>query len=210
MWWTITGNFGNILPIDWSKSYARKLHMPALNLNENKVFIVLHIRYYPTHCPLLVRNSIQVPYDSCSFLGLRVSTFRSYILRHVDPLPSDSCVNRRQYSAAAREQLHEHTVSPATREHAIMEEKRFLCCPCRGDVFEYLHRSPASRRRRRTEKSRLWDSKIWSQVPRDSDPKMTALVRASRNCKRQTRPLVRESAPYQQNSNCLTIIKIWS
>ena len=40
MWWTITGNFGNILPIDWSKSYARKLHMPALNLNENKVFIV--------------------------------------------------------------------------------------------------------------------------------------------------------------------------
>ncbi|KAF4526196.1 hypothetical protein B566_EDAN001880 [Ephemera danica] len=36
MWWTITGNFGNILPIDWSKSYARKLHMPALNLNESK------------------------------------------------------------------------------------------------------------------------------------------------------------------------------
>lgn len=36
MWWTITGNFGNILPIDWSKSCARKLHMPALNLNECK------------------------------------------------------------------------------------------------------------------------------------------------------------------------------
>jgi len=36
MWWTITGNFGNILPIDWSKSYARKLHMPALNLNDNQ------------------------------------------------------------------------------------------------------------------------------------------------------------------------------
>ncbi|KAG8259687.1 negative regulation of autophagosome assembly [Homalodisca vitripennis] len=36
MWWTITGNFGNILPIDWSKSYARKMHMPTLNLNENK------------------------------------------------------------------------------------------------------------------------------------------------------------------------------
>ncbi|CAG0878649.1 unnamed protein product [Darwinula stevensoni] len=34
MWWTITGNFGNILPIDWTKSYARKLHLPALNLNE--------------------------------------------------------------------------------------------------------------------------------------------------------------------------------
>uniref|UniRef100_A0A494G9H7 Uncharacterized protein n=1 Tax=Solanum lycopersicum TaxID=4081 RepID=A0A494G9H7_SOLLC len=36
MWWTITGNFGNILPIDWSKSCARKLHVPALNLNECK------------------------------------------------------------------------------------------------------------------------------------------------------------------------------
>lgn len=34
MWWTITGNFGNILPIDWSKSYARQMHVPALKLNE--------------------------------------------------------------------------------------------------------------------------------------------------------------------------------
>lgn len=32
MWWTITGNFGNILPIDWSKSYSRQLHMPTLKL----------------------------------------------------------------------------------------------------------------------------------------------------------------------------------
>lgn len=36
MWWTITGNFGNILPIDWSKSYARQMHIPALKLAENK------------------------------------------------------------------------------------------------------------------------------------------------------------------------------
>lgn len=35
MWWTITGTFGNILPIDWSKSYARKMHMPVLNLNSS-------------------------------------------------------------------------------------------------------------------------------------------------------------------------------
>lgn len=34
MWWTITGNFGNILPIDWSKSYARQMHMPALQLGQ--------------------------------------------------------------------------------------------------------------------------------------------------------------------------------
>ncbi|CAI9723690.1 Hypothetical predicted protein [Octopus vulgaris] len=36
MWWTITGNFGNLLPIDWSKSYARQLHTRALNLSEKK------------------------------------------------------------------------------------------------------------------------------------------------------------------------------
>ncbi|CAD7087112.1 unnamed protein product [Hermetia illucens] len=37
MWWTITGNFGNILPIDWSKSYARRMHLPALNLGERRM-----------------------------------------------------------------------------------------------------------------------------------------------------------------------------
>ncbi|XP_013792450.2 fasciculation and elongation protein zeta-2-like [Limulus polyphemus] len=36
MWWTITGNFGNILPIDWSKSYARKIQLPIFNLNNKK------------------------------------------------------------------------------------------------------------------------------------------------------------------------------
>jgi hypothetical protein len=40
--------------------------------------------------------------------------------------------------------------------------------------------------------SRIWDSKICSWVPRDSDPRMIALARASSNCKWQTRPLVRE------------------
>ncbi|XP_059607613.1 fasciculation and elongation protein zeta-2 [Phlebotomus argentipes] len=34
MWWTITGNFGNILPIDWSKSFTRQMHIPTLNLND--------------------------------------------------------------------------------------------------------------------------------------------------------------------------------
>lgn len=32
MWWTITGNFGNILPIDWSKTFARQMHVPTLKL----------------------------------------------------------------------------------------------------------------------------------------------------------------------------------
>jgi hypothetical protein len=80
--------------------------------------------------------------------------------------------------------------------------------PCGGGV-EYLHRSPASRRRRHKGKSQIWVRKIRSRVTRDSDPKMTALAKTS-NCKRQTRPLVRDSAPHRQTRNCLTVIKIWS
>jgi hypothetical protein len=34
---------------------------------------------------------------------------------------------------------------------------------------------------------------------------MTALAGPRSNCKRQTRPLVRESAPHQQTRNCLTV-----
>jgi hypothetical protein len=34
---------------------------------------------------------------------------------------------------------------------------------------------------------------MWSRVPRDSDPKITALARASSNCKRQAHPLIKDS-----------------
>jgi hypothetical protein len=84
----------------------------------------------------------------------------------------------------------------------------YVVYPCWGRV-EYLHRDPVSRRRRRIGKSQIWDSKIRSRVPRGSDPKMTALARTNSNCKQQTRPLVRESAPYQQTRSCPTVIKIW-
>jgi hypothetical protein len=79
--------------------------------------------------------------------------------------------------------------------------------PCGGGV-EYLHRDLASRRRRRKGESRIWDSKLWPRVLWDSDQKMTALARTSRNCK-QTRPLIREGAQNQQTRNCQTKIKIW-
>jgi hypothetical protein len=46
--------------------------------------------------------------------------------------------------------------------------------------------------------------------PTGLGPKMTALARASSNCNRQTRPLVREGAPNQQTRNCQTVIQIWS
>jgi hypothetical protein len=64
---------------------------------------------------------------------------------------------------------------------------------CGGGV-EYLHRDPASRRRRWKGKSQIWDSKIWLRVQRDSDPRKTTLASASSLYKSQTRPLVREDA----------------
>jgi hypothetical protein len=88
--------------------------------------------------------------------------------------------------------------------------RQFSQNPICGGGFEYLHSRPASRRRRRIGKSRIWESKIWSRVSRDSDPKITALSRSRSNCKWRTRPLVRETAPRQQARNCLTVIKIWS
>lgn len=41
MWWTLTGNYGNILPIDWSKSMARRLHLPTLQLHDRQVRIII-------------------------------------------------------------------------------------------------------------------------------------------------------------------------
>jgi hypothetical protein len=61
----------------------------------------------------------------------------------------------------------------------------------------------------RLRESRIWDSKTWSRIPRDSEPRVTALARASSNCKWQTHPLVPEGAPHQQTRNCLTVTKIW-
>jgi hypothetical protein len=93
------------------------------------------------------------------------------------------------------------------KEDRHLPLKRVL--PCGGGI-EYLHRNPTCRKRRRKGKSRIWDSKIWSRVPWEKDLKMTALSRTRSNCKRQTRPLDRKNAPYQQTRNCLTVLKIWS
>jgi hypothetical protein len=43
---------------------------------------------------------------------------------------------------------------------------------------------------------------------RESNPRKTALARASGIYKRQTRPLVREGAPQKQDRNCQTVINI--
>jgi hypothetical protein len=96
----------------------------------------------------------------------------------------------------------------------IVVHRNGVLCSARakyGDGVEYLHRSLACRRRRREGKSRIRGSKIWSRVPGDLGPRITALTRASSNYKRQTCPLVRERArDINKIRNCLTVIKIWS
>lgn len=37
IWWTLTGNFGNMPPLDFSKTQTRRLQLPALNLQPRKV-----------------------------------------------------------------------------------------------------------------------------------------------------------------------------
>ncbi|VDM51125.1 unnamed protein product [Toxocara canis] len=36
IWWTLTGNFGNMLPLDFSKTQTRQMQLPALNLQPRK------------------------------------------------------------------------------------------------------------------------------------------------------------------------------
>jgi FEZ-like protein len=62
MWWTITGNFGNILPIDWSKTYACKMHIPALHLDENKVSLCFVVSI------LSQQFTLRTPYMASGFL----------------------------------------------------------------------------------------------------------------------------------------------
>jgi hypothetical protein len=50
----------------------------------------------------------------------------------------------------------------------------------------------------------------WSRVPSDSDPRKTALAKASSIYKWQTHPLVREGAQQNQDRNCQRVKNIWS
>jgi hypothetical protein len=84
---------------------------------------------------------------------------------------------------------------------------------CRTEVVEAWSSAstvaPASRRTRRRGKSQIWDSKICSRAPRDSDPRKTALARTNSIYKRQACPLVREGAPQKQTRNCKTVINTY-
>jgi hypothetical protein len=81
--------------------------------------------------------------------------------------------------------------------------------PCGGGV-EYLHRDPASGRRRRKGKSQIWDSKVWPWVPRDSDPRKATWRGPS--AYRKDRPVLSsERAPHKNKTVTVKrVINIWS
>jgi hypothetical protein len=70
--------------------------------------------------------------------------------------------------------------------------------PCGGGV-EYLHRDPASRRRRRKGKSQIWDCKIWSRIPRNSDPRK-ATWRGPAAYSKDRLVLLSERAPHKSKT----------
>jgi hypothetical protein len=80
--------------------------------------------------------------------------------------------------------------------------------PCGGGV-EYLHRSPASRRRRRKRKSQSETVKYGRESHGTRTREWLRWRGPAAIVNDKPRPLVTESAPYQQTRNCLTVIKIW-
>ena len=60
IWWTITGNFGNVLPIDWSKTYARELQDNSLNINRNQVKCLYLQKLMPHKSIYLLKNHLKL------------------------------------------------------------------------------------------------------------------------------------------------------
>jgi hypothetical protein len=125
----------------------------------------------------------------------------SYVLRRIWPFARQRlgkhCLKTGLATEAEIHLLGNGSLVSATKDNRPKHElfgvvAAIRSSPCGGGI-EYLHRDPASRRRRRKGKSQIWDSKIWSRVPRDSDPRKTALARASKD-----RPvLLLERAPHK-------------
>jgi hypothetical protein len=137
------------------------------NLLRNSVYRVLTHGEHQSHCRIfcskvlvtqfytrerfeVIKAVIVLGYDTvCSCR--RIPTFT----RNISPPILGSKSEPREQPGEADEHLCGHVVSPATKERAIIEafSVRFVpesrsAIPCGGGV-EYLHRSPASRRRRR-------------------------------------------------------------
>jgi hypothetical protein len=81
--------------------------------------------------------------------------------------------------------------------------------PCGGGI-EYLHRDPASRRRRWKGKSQIWDCKIWPWVSRDWDPRQTALAKGQQHIQKTDPSSRQRGRTTKQDRNYQTVINIYS
>jgi hypothetical protein len=126
-----------------------------------------------------------------------------YFHVHVS-LPYFTCINNLVYLISI-------VPRPASQQcirDGHLERQAFRANLCGGES-EYLHRSPTSHKRWR---SLIWDSKIWSWVLRDFDPRMTALARPRSNymSKLQTHPIIREDGLHQETREVTQKTKIWT
>jgi hypothetical protein len=118
--------------------------------------------------------------------------------RNCDANGNSRCLN----TTVARKWLSSHQVMAPTDTHATIEVLLEA-------VFS-VQSVPSLYNEDYLPMSQIWESKVWSRVPRDSDPRKTTLARASSIYKRQTRPLDREGALQKQDYNCQRVINIWS
>jgi hypothetical protein len=148
----------------------------------------------------------------CSFTPEKIATGAHWIRGWVGPRAGLDAVEKSlvpvrnralTVQCSARRYTDWVITTPPKHLYKICIKCSWFSSPCGGGI-EYLHRDPASRRRRRKGKSQMWDSKIRSRVPKDSDQRKIALARASSIYKRQNRPLVREGASQEQDRNCHT------
>jgi hypothetical protein len=120
-------------------------------------------------------------------------TFHHYI-SEILQFMSGSRSKKQMLEATDRQRFSKHiSVTTGRQQKFSMVTDRLDKEPCREERFMTLFLGDISTGTwpSRLGEFRMWDSKMWSWSPRDSDLRMTELARTSSNCKRQTYPLVR-------------------
>ena len=79
VWWTLTGNFGNIMPIDWTKTYTRHFRIFTncpLQKHTQGTFESLQIILYKNKPTQGTFESLQI----ILFINLHFQIFTNYTL----------------------------------------------------------------------------------------------------------------------------------
>jgi hypothetical protein len=111
---------------------------------------------------------------------------------------------------------------PRKRLNYNNEGRCFLCGPCRevitrtvswestgnpcGGGIEYLHRDPATRKRRRNGKSQIWDSKIRSASIKGLGPEKDCVGKIQQHIQKTDPSSRQRGRPRKQDRNCQIVI----